>query len=145
MVSVNDLKNTKLKNIRIFFRFLKDNGVYYEFFDITSEIYKQITKTNTEYFFIKNIKLNNYQLIDFICETGIIGHLCNDDDKYDKWVNIDNKWLIYLYNNNLYGKRDLCSKRNLIDRINDIVEFYNIDTETTKIAEEILIKEKLRI
>lgn len=92
--------------IKHFYRFLKENDAYH--------LFKQKYRGGYEdlYLFIKTSCINIlYYVYDVI---DIYGEL------YHFWIDIDRKWMIYIYNNNLYGTPQTCRKTEVIDYIEDI-------------------------
>jgi hypothetical protein len=116
------------KYIRIFFRFLKNNKVFSNFI----QDYKKVHGYEN---FLERFKNKPNNLLSYIVD--IIPYYNNEKIK-DYWYNIDNKWLIYIYENKLYGKPYTCSKYDLLVSILDIVEvFCDYDEEVTKKAKKI--------
>lgn len=92
--------------IKHFYRFLKENDAYH--------LFKQKYRGDYEdlYSFIKTSRINVlYYVLDVI---DIYGEL------YNFWMDIDRKWMIYIYNNNLYGTPQTCRKIDIIEYIEDI-------------------------
>lgn len=131
------VKKSKTRNklLKLFFRFLKDNDAYF--------LFKRHYKGNENGYeenihnFVKNRYIRPlYYIMEII---NIYGPL------YNFWYNIDRKWMIYMYEHNLYGTPQTCSKCDLIEFIEDIFDERECIEDKTIIEniEAILIKENI--
>ena len=129
----NKISKTKEENIRIFLRFLKNKGFYQQFlkdYRSYSEMYRYTLEVNFKYKYANS----GDNLRNILVRSGIM-HIY-DNEEY--WTEVDNLWLIYIYENKLYGKNYTCSKKDLLDEIEDIVNVFFNNENTVKKAKEIL-------
>lgn len=121
------ISKSRKEHIRIFFRFLKEHSL----FDLFK---KDFSYHSTDFSFAYYVKNYRIRLNDFIIETVLPG--CNDE-AYERWIEADNKWKLYLYNNKIYGTPTTISKKVLLDDIKLIIIFYNNCEETVNEAKRI--------
>ena len=135
------LSKTQEERIKIFFRFLKNNNAYSEFVKIVNNFHKC---HKIDFTYLERFKYYNTQLISMLTESGVLsGYATSQLTSYseDYWCELDNKWLIFIYENKLYGKPHYCSKRVLLNSIADSIEMFAYNEKTIEKAKQICIKE----
>lgn len=117
------LSKTQSENIRWLCRFLKENDAYYRYFN---HIEKWLKLKKTDIGGWKDKKM-----IDYIYEAYLA---CSyDDEDYFIWLN--SLWLIFIYEHKLYGKSYTCSKKQLIEDVDNALfsmNYNNIENDEIK-------------
>lgn len=113
----------------MFFRFLKNMDMF-DIFVSHCKLSKHYNQT-----FLERVQLGKLKPRDYLIST--VGFR-EDDDIAAFFDELDNKWLLFMYDNKMYGTSDTISKNDLLDYIADIIEYYPLNEETTKRAREIL-------
>lgn len=103
-------KSQKFKKL-CFFRFLKENGVFYDFFN-------QIRVKDPNMFF-KIQRMLGYGFIAYA--------LSNTYFDREKWRNIDLLWHVFIYEHQLYGLTYTCSKKDLLHNIKHYSQSFTND------------------
>lgn len=117
-------------------RFLKDNDYYNEM------IYEFKESYGIETSMLEIIKEEQLQMIDYITDLGISFYYSRKGKEY--WYEVDDKWLIYLYEHNLFGQNYTCSKKILMERIFDSIQSTTSFYIEQKLK-EICIKENYKV
>lgn len=120
------LTSIQHKNVAIFLRFLKEHSLY-EMFKKDFHDYKK------GFSFLKLIKHSRIILGNFITDTIMFYNNLSSE----RWIEPDNKWKIYLYNNKIYGTSYTISKKKLLSDIKDIIVVFDECEETVNEAKRI--------
>ena len=126
------ISKNREKHIKMFFRFLKENKYFFSF---CKKVSRRLDCYNRNIYEL--IKNGNRQLIYYVIDT--IGY--SDED-----MELDNKWMIFLYENNLYGTSSTGRKDVLLSYIFSIIaDNISENKETINKCFEILYKENYRV
>lgn len=77
--------------LKLFFRFLKKNGVWNEFKKYAINKTKRIKYDDKDFHIIKNNILTDY-IIKYNVDTFLLSSIDIDDNSYVKWYDIDELW-----------------------------------------------------
>lgn len=127
------ISKSRKEHIRIFFRFLKENK---EFSRFCRKVSFKLDYYNQNIYDL--MKTRNIKLIYYVIDT--VGYSTDEDTE------LDNKWMIFLYENKLYGTSSTVSKNVLLSYILSVIdENISKDKETIHKCFEILYKEKYHV